>query len=214
MEVTLTTKGPCAACGPERNFDVVAAYTEGYDWGEVDHRIVRCRGCNRVRFESDKHYNEHHEDRNHYIEYWPKLPKRRAPLDLVIVLMDRDADLARLFCDIYVAMDNSLDVLTAIAIRTVFDRASEAFGVDPATTFQKKLAQLQDLGKIGDTERTNLAVLVDAGSAAAHRGWRPTSEQLDRLVSIIENFLLRNFVLNPAGEVLRSTIPPRQTEGG
>src|SRR5262249_19713227 len=109
---------------------------------------------------------------------------------------------------------NNLDVLTAIAIRTVFDRASEAFGVDPAATFQKKLSQLQDLGKIGETERTSLTVLVDAGSAAAHRGWRPTSEQLDRLVSIIESFLLRNFVLNRAGEVLKSSIPPRQTKGG
>jgi hypothetical protein len=128
--------------------------------------------------------------------------------------MDRDADLARLFYDIYIAMDNNLDVLTAIAIRTVFDRASEAFGVDPAATFQKKLSQLQDLGKIGETERTSLTVLVDAGSAAAHRGWRPTSEQLDRLVSIIESFLLRNFVLNRAGEVLKSSIPPRQTKGG
>ena len=94
-------------------------------------------------------------------------------------------------------------------MRTSFDRASELLGIDPANTFAEKLNELTKSGRIGTTERDNLDALTDAGSAAAHRGWRPTLRQLDTMMSILEAFLYRTFVLEEEVKRLKPAIPPK-----
>jgi uncharacterized protein DUF4145 len=89
----------------------------------------------------------------------------------------------------YEALNNDALVLAAIGLRTVFDRASEKMGVDPALQFDKKLDALEGMEKIGRSERETLEILTDAGGAAAHRGWKPTVKQLDTLMTVGEQFL-------------------------
>lgn len=52
-------------------------------------------------------------------------------------------------------------------------------------------------------------MLIDAGSAAAHRGWRPKSEELNTLVSLVESFFHRTFVLGDAAKKLKEAVPPK-----
>jgi Domain of unknown function (DUF4145) len=80
--------------------------------------------------------------------------------------------------------------------RTIFDRASELLRIDSALTFKEKLDQLQNKGHISASERAQLDILTHAGSAAAHRGWKPTADQLNTVMSIVETFVHRKFVLN------------------
>ena len=65
-------------------------------------------------------------------------------------------------------------------------------------------------GHIGSTEKASLDVLTDAGSAAAHRGWKPMLKQLDTLSSIIEQFVYRTFVLNLEAKSVKMSIPSRK----
>jgi hypothetical protein len=125
-----------------------------------------------------------------------------------------DEDVHSLMSSVYVALDNDLAVLTAIGIRTVFDRASEFVGIDPAKSFATKLSDLVTSGKIGTDQRDTLAILTDAGSAAAHRGWKPTSEELDTMLEVIESFLHNTFILGEAAKKLKSRIPHRQKASG
>ncbi len=156
-------------------------------------------------FQTDTLFSE---NSYHQVEYWPAPSKRKQPT-WSFELKGVDRDLNSLFDDIYVALNNDLRVLSAIGIRTVFDRASELLGVDPTLTFPKKLAELVKLGKIGESERNTLDILTDAGSAAAHRGWKPKPKELDTMMSIIEAFLYRAFVLDEEAKILKKTVPEK-----
>jgi hypothetical protein len=219
-------KGHCPQCGPDRFADVVG-YHRAHDeddrsgvWVATDYRIMRCRGCEAVYFQTDEVFSEDvdsGEDPNtgeyvdytpHKITHWPA-PSKRAQPDWASKLHVLDPDLAALFDDIYVALDNDLRVLAAIGIRTAFDRASELLGVDSGQGFAQKLKELVQLGKIGADERDTLDVLTNAGSAAAHRGWRPEPQELDTMMSIIEAFLYRTFILDRAAKSLKQSVPVR-----
>jgi hypothetical protein len=104
-------------------------------------------------------------------------------------------ELATLLGELYTALDNGLQTLATIGMRTVFDCASQKLGTDPNQSFTEKLKELTAGNKIGGEEREMLSVLADAGSAAAHRGWKPTEDDIDHLMDALENFLERAFVL-------------------
>ena len=93
-------------------------------------------------------------------------------------------------------------------MRTLFDRASKLLDVDPNFPFSKKLQELQSSGHIGNQEREVLSILVDAGSAAAHRGWQPSPEQLEPIFDTMEQFLERSFVTVEGMKSIR--VPSRQ----
>jgi hypothetical protein len=111
--------------------------------------------------------------------------------------------------EMYDALAGDLRVLAAIAARTVFDRSSEFLGVDPALTFSQKLDKLGGDGKIGVDEHNILEVLVDAGSAAAHRAWRPSTAELGTMIDVVESFLQRSFVLGDGIKKLKASVPPK-----
>jgi hypothetical protein len=85
-------------------------------------------------------------------------------------------------------------VLAAIGLRTSFDIAAELLSVDPDITFQAKLDYLLERKLIKGHDREHLDVLVNAGSASAHRGWKPTVEDLDALMDTLEAFIFDTFV--------------------
>jgi uncharacterized protein DUF4145 len=140
--------------------------------------------------------------------YWPAPITRQRPkwLDKI---EEADRDLGKLLGEMYTALDNDLRVLSAIAARTVFDRASELLGIDPALSFQEKLDSLGANGKISIDEESTLEVLVDAGSAAAHRGWRPNPEELSTMIDVMESFLHRSFVVGDGIAKLKASVPAK-----
>ena len=195
-------KGHCPECGPDRFADVVGHHQEKLDddevgiWSVTDYRILQCRGCLTAYFQTDYIFSEDIDYKETASGAWePYLPHKithytspvkRAMPEWAMGLDVLDDVLGDLFTDIYGALNADLRVPAAVAIRTVFDRASELLGVDPAVTFSQKLQALADQGKIGADEKASLDVLADAGSAAAHRGWKPKPRELDTLVLLIE----------------------------
>jgi hypothetical protein len=221
-----TSKGHCPECGKDRNADVIGFHRLRWDngetdlWGTVEYYILKCRGCESVYFKTSDYFCENINRRQNpntgewedFIDettnYWPAPSKRKRP-EWISELTMIDWNLNHLFADIYTALDNDLGVLAAIGVRTVFDRASELIGVDPAISFKEKLDELLTVGKIGQDERQTLDVLTDAGSAAAHRGWNPSPEELDTMMAIIEAFLYRTFILGEAAKILKASVPEK-----
>lgn len=219
-------KGHCPKCGPKINALVAGSYVrrddeeEGSVWWQGQYRILVCRGCDSAYFETEELFSEdidHRQDpfTGHYelyyapkVTYWPSPSKRERPKwsDEIPVIDDPLSDLLN---DIYGALDADLRVPAAIAIRTAFDRASELLKVDPAKSFAEKLTDLVSAGKISMDEKHSLETLTDAGSAAAHRGWRPKPKELDTMMSILESFIHRSFVLQRATNELKQKIPAK-----
>jgi hypothetical protein len=141
------------------------------------------------------------------ITQWPPPAKRPRP-DWISHFSISDTTLVRILREVYDALDADLSILTAIGIRTAFDRAAELLKI-PDGPFATKLDALVTKGAIGTDERRHLDALVDAGSAAAHRGWIPDERQLTTMMDIIENFLYRSFVLPSQSKSLQAGVPPR-----
>jgi hypothetical protein len=140
--------------------------------------------------------------------YWPALVKRASP-KWIHDIEEADRTLGNLLSEMYTALNNDLRVLAAIAARTAFDRSSERLGVDANLPFGKKLDQLVAMGKISQNERDTLEVLVDAGSAAAHRGWMPKPKEVSTMMDVVEAFLHRGFILGDGIQKLKAAVPPK-----
>lgn len=217
-------KGHCPECGPGRKAFVRCEHTvhdsDDRDGTSASHTgmILECCGCGRVYFRRDIWFSEWQTIGEHPVTgepvleggvettYWPAPVNRARPIWLAKI-QEADRDLGHLLAELYSALDNDGRVLAAIAARTVFDRASELLGIDPALTFQSKLTGLGANGKIGIDEESTLAVLVDAASAAAHRGWRPTPDELTTMMDVLEAFLHRSFIVGEGVSRLKAAVP-------
>jgi hypothetical protein len=183
-------------------------------------RILECCGCSRIFFRRDFWFSEWETVGEHPVTgeprleggvettYWPA-PATREPPKWVDNIKGADRDLGKLLSEMYTALNNDLRVLAAIGARTVFDRSSELLGVAPKLRFAEKLDELFNQGKVSKDERDTLDVLVDAGSAAAHRGWRPKPEELNTMMDVVETFLHRSFILGEGIKKLKAAIPPK-----
>ncbi len=217
-------EGHCYGCGSTRA-DVVAEHKVEFHehdiYADTYYKILECRGCGQHYFKTsslsseDYHVFENSEtgayETEHIetVNYWPPAARRRPP-EWADEIGFKDRLLGSLFNDVYVALSNNLGVLAAIGVRTVFDRASELLRIDPEMPFQQKLHELKDGDHVTDKEVAILAALIDAGSAAAHRGWQPKPKQLDAMMTILEAFLLRAFLLQGIGAELGKGVPKRE----
>ena len=225
-------RGDCPNCGNGRKAHVRCAHVvHHYDDGDGTSAsdtgmILECCGCERVYFRRDYWFSEWETIGSHPVtgepqlerdvdtHYWPSPVTRQRPTWLDKIT-EADRDLGMLLNEMYSALDNDLRVLAAIAARTVFDRSAELLEIDPAISFRKKLEGLIANGKIGIDEQSTFEVLVDAGSAAAHRGWRPTPEELSTMIDMVESFLHRSFVVGEGIANLKASIPikPNRVKG-
>jgi len=224
-EAEVKIRAPCPKCGGSRKALVRAQHIE--KWGDEDvngsivSQILECCGCEFVFFrttedcsewgnpEYDSSTGETTWDPETEVTIWPK-PNSKKPPAWLAIIGHHDQILGRLLAEMYTALDSQLPVLAAIGARTAFDRSSELLGIATSLPFAGKLEELLTAGKIGVEEKNILEVLIDAGSAAAHRGWSPEPEELQTMQNVIENFLYRSFVLGDQIKRLRAAVPPRR----
>ena len=232
--VATIRKAKCSKCGGMRNCEVRGHYDERYSdehfQASTEWLILECRGCEHVFVQTvgtnsedyDFYYKEDGSEAVMPVEtvrYWPALSKRTKPewvTDHGIEAVD-EKSLGEAMLELYGALDNDLRMLAAIGIRTAYDIASELLGADPALTFAEKLDHLVSSGRIGITDKERLGTMVDAGSASAHRGWRPEADQLNMIMDVLEHFVHETFVaparrkkLDEGAAKLKETVPPRQ----
>lgn len=198
-------RGHCPQCGPDRKAHVRGKATVRWDdanspvHGSTTGFLLECCGCETLYFRRDLWFSEW-DDGDEDITYFPFPAARKKP-SWVEDIEVADAVLGRLLGELYLSLDAGLRVMSATAIRTAIDRASELLGVNPSLKFFQKLDGLETGGHISSNERKILDVLIDAGSAAAHRGWRPTPDQLSIMMDALEGFLHRALIL---GDVVKS----------
>jgi hypothetical protein len=216
-------KTQCPTCQKTSNAEIVtdlkeALSNEDGDWTQSEYRILRCQGCETVFFQQEIVVSDDVPFQTvgngeplipSTITTWPTPSKRQRPTWFKN-LIEIDSTLHHLMYQIYSALDADLDILAATGARTAFDRASTLLKIDPSLAFGEKLDELVSAGHIGESDKSILETLIGAGSAAAHRGWKPTSAQLDTVMSILEAFLHNRLILSPKAKVLKRGIPRRQ----
>jgi len=219
-------KAHCPNCGAERNAFLRAkhvVYSSDKDSPASSTgtgMILECCGCEQIFFRRDLWFSEWETVGDNLYTgepqleggtettYWPAPVQRKSP-EWVDKIARTDKALGRILFEMYTALNNDLRILAAIGARTAFDRSSELLKVDAKMSFGGKLDELVSIGKVGKDERGILEVLVDAGSAAAHRGWVPKPRELNTMITILESFLYRSFILGDGLQKLKAAVPPR-----
>jgi len=111
--------------------------------------------------------------------------------------------------EIYSALHANSRRLALMGARTVVDMLLMD-KVGDLGTFSEKLAQLEGHGFVGRKNREFLGAALDAGNAAAHRGYQPKKEHLDHVMDIVENLLQAVYILEEAADELKKSTPARK----
>jgi hypothetical protein len=172
--------------------------------------LTKCLGCEKINLKiSVKHLGN--EDPLEQLKkntsvsefYFPKKYIRKPP-DWIARLPIKYVEL---FGETYSAINNNLFRLSLMGSRTII----ETFILDKIGdigTFKQKLDKLEADGFIAKNNKEILYAALDAGNAAAHRGFKPDDELLNHVMDIIEN-LVQTIILNRTIDKLKSSIPQR-----
>lgn len=227
-------KANCPTCDGQRVCFVHGHYEQRWNWtdrinevnGLNDHYLLECRGCETVFYQCAKSNSEDVEFQYHPFtgeeEYYypetittfpsPPKPSKEMP-DWLLQQGRIEPRLAAILKEMYVARDSGSYILASVGLRTAFDRASELLGIPPEESFVSKVSGLLKQGVVGQSEADALNVVADAGSAAAHRGWSPSEEEFEALLTALEHFLERNLVTVNKATAVKASIPPRPQRG-
>jgi hypothetical protein len=171
--------------------------------------VLQCCGCKEVvlrrSVEEDIPFDEP------MVAYFPPLVSRRPPVWLHLRAFPRE--LRSVFEEIYRSLDANNRLLPMMGARTLIDMLMVE-KVGDLGTFDEKLKKLEALGVISLRNREVLAAALDVGSAAAHRGHTPNSDDVNAVMDIVENLLHAVYVLPGMAQRLRTTTPPRPQKSG
>ncbi|MBX3134300.1 MAG: DUF4145 domain-containing protein [Gemmatimonadaceae bacterium] len=117
-----------------------------------------------------------------------------------------------LLIEVYEALGTDSRRLAAMGCRALIDLFIVRT-VGDAGTFAARLEQLENDGYLSRRSRQSLGTALDAGNAAAHRGYSPNGSELTVILDIVENLLHATVVATQAPE-LSTSIPRRATPKG
>jgi len=164
--------------------------------------MLECCGCESVTL---RHTFEFSEEPEPTVTYYPPPVSRPSPK------WERDLplDVRSLMREIYSALHADNRRLALMGARTVVDLLLR-HKVGDIGTFAQKLARLETEGFIARQNARYLAAALDAGSAAAHRGYEPRKEHLGHVMDIVENVLQAVYILENAADELQKATPTRR----
>ncbi len=220
-------KADCPNCRREMNCKVLQEYK--HQWsnvpedisGEDAYYILQCAGCDQIFLGKITTTSEVHtiydpdtgrEDYENetYREFFPKVIIRDRPKFMKFAYIEDEEDiLDGLLRELYDINNLGKRRATVMLLRTSFDRCCELLEIDPAFRFEEKLEAVRDLKLLSEGEFETLSVMVEAGNAAAHRGWEPTKTELSHLFDAFEGFCKRAFVKDIQTQKIKSRIPPK-----
>lgn len=111
--------------------------------------------------------------------------------------------------EVYEALDSGARALPAMGIRTVLDQFA-THRVGDLGSFPRKLDALEAARIIGAVERERLSAVIEAGSAAAHRGHLPKQSDLHHMMACVEHLLWGQFACRASTRMLKKATPRRR----
>jgi hypothetical protein len=160
--------------------------------------VSKCLGCEELNF---KHILRTSPDReSDKIFHFPFEHTRPAP-SWVFKLPIKYLELLH---EVYGCVNQNLFILALTGIRTVLD-VFIADKVGDIGTFKQKLQRLVTDGIITSAKAKVLEATIDAGNAAAHRGFKPDEDTLFQILDIVEHLLQSEIVDRPVNQIIQKT---------
>ncbi|WP_212374557.1 DUF4145 domain-containing protein [Acetobacter persici] len=225
-------KSFCASCNGDRNCKIEGfhqtVYSEYYLLLE-EFYILKCQGCDFCFFMketiTDDDLSQDEMTGEYYSkgtkEYFPSQSKRDIPAWLKthqskIEKNNKRELVFESLLEVYGALNANLLTFASIGIRTTFDIASEYLGIDSSLPFKTKIEILKEKNMLRNGEEKSINILVEAGNASAHRGWKPDFSDINTVMDILEEFIHREIFLPALSQErrereqdLQKRVPPR-----
>jgi hypothetical protein len=171
------------------------------EWGS-HYVFLECCGCSDVAIRRRDWCSEY--ERGDYVETYfpPRVSRRKPPF-----FDELPVNYRNLLEEIYAALHVDSRRLALMGARTLIDIfISEKVG--DQGSFRGGLNALKEKGYMSDAHKEVVESAVNAGSAAAHRGYDPSTKEVTAVMDIVEN-LVQHSVLSGSADLLRKSTPPR-----
>lgn len=211
------TKAHCNNCGGERNHEVL--HTEASSWsddsdysrqyyGTDRYETLKCLGCENIKLRHTSTFSELDEPN---ISYFPPAIFRPQPKwlnDLWLELPFDDKFIGALIREIYVALHNNLPSLAAMGVRSLLETVMISKTGDHGN-FVKNMAEFESQGYVSRIQRERLEAILEAGHAAIHRSFSPSTSDVVTLVDIAEHIIETVYLHENKVKELKKRVPPR-----
>ena len=221
-------KAHCPTCDRMTNCDIHGQVVKEWVFnedlhhvcGKENYKLLECKGCGTVFFHHLSTNSENMKYRyidekkfisepEEFIITFPAPEKDDIRPSWLGSLYYKDTQLHTIMDEMYTAHENKSFILASIALRTSFDRVIDILKIDSALSFKEKLAELVKNNMVLEKEKENLAIIIEAGNAAAHRGWSPTKKTFKSLLTVMENFIRRAIFPDESLSPVRNEMPAK-----
>jgi hypothetical protein len=170
-------------------------------WWDTTYDVLQCCGCRAALLVRTFDFSE---DPDLSVNYFPPRVSRHSPKWKI----NLPPELMLLLEEVYKALDGNNRRLPMMGARTLVDMLMVE-KVGDLGSFGAGLKELENQGFISSKNREVLEAALDAGSAAAHRGYASKTEEVNIVMDIVENMLQAVYVLQDAAQKLKISTPPR-----
>lgn len=199
----------CSECGRETTHRVRARSrrsggNDEFSWTQTS-EFLECAGCGctsirKTYWDDNYSYPDPPE-----VKLFPSALSRHKPEWLWQV----EPRLRQLFEEVYAALGAGTLAVPVMGARAILDVVIQG-KVGDRGGFAAGLDRLTTKGLISTHDRGILDAAVEAGNAAAHRGFLPTEDDALRVIEIVEHLVSSLYVLKPAAKGLKKVTPKRR----
>jgi hypothetical protein len=143
--------------------------------------------------------------------YYPSPVSRKEPdwlLWMDFIGTKEENGLVSLIREVYQAVAGGQHRIAAMGIRALLEQVM-IMNVGDLGGFDKKLDAFQAGGFISAMQRDAMRATLDVGDAAMHRGYKPSEQDLNTAVDVVEGVLAVIYAHREAAEQLAGRVPPR-----
>jgi len=212
------TKSICAKCGGPTQHVIIGSTIEegtlepwsgsqGETWSER-HEMVQCCGCGSV---SMRHTYESLSEEAPTISYTYKDDLKTttfAPFWTLGFDFEIPSRVGSLVAESYIAHYHGLYRLAGMGIRA----ALESVMLDKVgykENFGMYIKAFRECGYLSVRDDGMIDAVIEAGHAATHRGWDPTSENISTALEILAALIVKLYHHEPRAARLEKEVPPR-----
>ena len=210
----MSTKAPCNQCSGDRNHDVL--HSEKTSWSDDDQGIsggdsyetLKCLGCDNIKLRHTSWFSEHDEPT---VNYFPPAIFRQRPAwlsELWLELSEADEFVDKLLKEIYIALQNDLPRLAAMGVRSLIEKVMVSKTGDQGS-FSKNMVEFERCGYVSRIQRERVEAILEAGHAAIHRTFIPSTRDVITLVDITEHIIETVYLHEAKIAALKKRVPPR-----
>jgi Domain of unknown function (DUF4145) len=209
-----TLRAPCSTCLGETEHNVLHVVDRGSEDVDRLFTLLECAGCKDILLRELS--ADAGDPENAAIRYYPSPASRKVPgwvHDLAIGQIEESAgSLGNLFIEIYQAVRGGQLRLAIMGVRALIEKVM-ILKVGDKGSFAKNLDAFQQAGFSSTIQYDQLNEILEAGHAAIHRTYLPTTEEIEKVLDVVEEVMAAIFVHTAAVKKISERVPPRPKRG-